>query len=48
MLNQEEYSIRAACEVAELSRSSYYYRAFEVEEDQLEHGVWDDPATDSD
>lgn len=41
MLNQEEYSIRAACEVAELSRSSYYYRAFEVEEDQLEAAIED-------
>ena len=41
MLNQEGYSIRAACEVAELSRSSYYYRASEIEEGQLETAIED-------
>jgi len=39
MLNQEGYSIRAACEVAEISRSSYYYRASEIEESQLETAI---------
>ena len=39
MLNQEGYSIRAACEVAELPRSSYYYRASEIEESQLETAI---------
>ena len=39
MLNQEGYSIRVACEVAELSRSSYYYRASEVEEGKLETAI---------
>ena len=41
MLNQAGYSIRAACEVAKLSRSSYYYRASEVEEGQLEAAIED-------
>lgn len=41
MLNQEGYSIRAACEVAELSRSSYYYQASETEEGQLETAIED-------
>ena len=39
MLNQEGYSIRAACDVAELPRSSYYYRASDVEEGQLETAI---------
>jgi transposase InsO family protein len=39
MLNQEGYTIRAACEVAELPRSSYYYRASETEESQLETAI---------
>ena len=39
MLNQEGYSIRSACEVAELPRSSYYYRASEIEESQLETAI---------
>lgn len=39
MLNQEGYSIRAACDVAELSRSSYYYQATEVEESELEAAI---------
>lgn len=39
MLNQEGYSIRTACQVAQLSRSSYYYRASEIEEIQLETAI---------
>jgi len=39
MLSQEGYSIRAACEVAEISRSSYYYQASEVEESKLETAI---------
>jgi transposase InsO family protein len=39
MLNREGYSIRAACDVAELPRSSYYYRASEIEESQLETAI---------
>ena len=39
MLNQEGYSIRAACEVAELSRSSYYYQTSEIEESELETAI---------
>lgn len=39
MLNQEGYTIRAACEVTELPRSSYYYRASETEESQLETAI---------
>ena len=39
MLNQEGYTIRVACDVAELSRSSYYYQASEVEEDKLETAI---------
>ena len=39
MLNQAGYTIRAACEVAELPRSSYYYRASETEESQLETAI---------
>lgn len=39
MLRQEGYSIRAACQVAELPRSSYYYRATQVQEDELESAI---------
>ena len=39
MLNQAGYTLRAACEVAELPRSSYYYRASETEESQLETAI---------
>ena len=39
MLRQESYSIRAACKVADLPRSSYYYQASEVEEDELVNAV---------
>ena len=36
MLNQAGYSIQAACEVAELPRSSYYYQARQANENELE------------
>jgi len=36
MLNQEGYAIQAACEVAELPRSSYYYQARPANENELE------------
>jgi len=39
MLRQESYSIRAACKVVDLPRSSYYYQASEVEEDKLVNAV---------
>jgi transposase InsO family protein len=39
MLNQAGYSIRAACEIAELSRSSYYYQTSEIEESKLETAI---------
>jgi putative transposase len=39
MLSQEGYSIQAACEVVELSRSSYYYLASEVDESELEAAI---------
>lgn len=35
MLCQEGYSVRAACKVADLRRSSYYYQATNVEEAEL-------------
>lgn len=35
MLHQEGHSIRTACKVADLSRSSYYYQASELEEAEL-------------
>jgi len=39
MLDQEGYSIQAACEVVELPRSSYYYQASEVDESELEAAI---------
>lgn len=38
-LKQEGYSIRAACEAVELSRSSYYYEAKKLEETELEKAI---------
>ncbi|MEA3325918.1 MAG: IS3 family transposase, partial [Chloroflexota bacterium] len=35
MLRQEGYSVRSACKVVDLPRSSYYYQASEVEEAEL-------------
>jgi len=39
MLNQAGYSIQAACEVAELPRSSYYYQARPAHESELETAI---------
>lgn len=39
MLCQEDYSVRAACKVADLRRSSYYYQASKVEEAELVEAV---------
>jgi len=39
MLKQEGYSIRAACKVTGLSRSSYYYQVSEVEESKLVNAI---------
>ena len=39
MLNQAGYSIQAACEVAELPRSSYYYQARQAHESELETAI---------
>ena len=39
MLNQKGYSIRVACEVAELPRSSYYYLASPANESELETAI---------
>ena len=39
MLNREGYSIRAACEVVELPRSSYYYQASPANEGELETAI---------
>lgn len=41
MLRQEGHSIRAACKVAELPRSSYYYQAVEVDESELAAAIND-------
>jgi len=39
MLNQAGYAIQAACEVVELPRSSYYYRATQRDESELEAAI---------
>ena len=39
ILKQEDYPIQAACAVVELSRSSYYYKAFQPDESKLEAAI---------
>lgn len=39
MLNQAGYSLQAACAVVELPRSSYYYRATQRDESELENAI---------
>ena len=39
MLDQSGYSIRSACKVAEISRSSYYYQACQADESALEAAI---------
>ena len=39
ILKQEDYPIQAACAVDELSRSSYYYKAFQPDESKLEAAI---------
>lgn len=39
MLNHENYTVRAACDVVELPRSSYYYQAVEIDESKLEAAI---------
>jgi len=38
-MEKEGYLISAACEVLELSRSSYYYRAVKIDETELEAAI---------